>query len=164
MAYDKAVCHKRHTNADMAVHQCIKCNGWWATNAADGLAITRYCPVCVPLVFRHVLNDDQMARMYSDRLDARVVAAERADRLEHHTESLLHGKDSNVDDDTIPWPERYAELRQLGYLDWQIAKRFGISNLSLLRQLNRYGIPVRPEFAHMCAEDREQVRGRQSAS
>jgi hypothetical protein len=33
--------------------------------------------------------------------------------------------------------EQYLELRQLGYKDWQIAKRFGISEDSLQRRLQR---------------------------
>lgn len=154
MAYDKAVCQKYHTNADMAVRRCVRCNDWWATNSPDGLTISEYCPTCVPLVFRHVLDTDVMAQRYSDHLDRNVLAAERADRLERLSETLLHGRNSSK---RVPWCEQYAELRYLGYLDWEIAKHFGISNLSLLRKLDRYKIPVCEEFASLCHVDKRNA-------
>jgi hypothetical protein len=146
MAYDRGICHRRHTNADMAVHQCIKCNGWWATNCSAGLAITRYCPDCIPGVYPHTLGTDWKAQRYTDSLDARVIADERRDRLDDQTEKLLHGSDL-AEDEPLPWPEQYAELRQLGYGNWDIARHFGISLESLERQLHRYGIPLKAREA-----------------
>lgn len=40
----------------------------------------------------------------------------------------------------IPFSERYAEMRDLGYNDLQIIRRWNIKPESLLRQLNRYEI------------------------
>lgn len=46
---------------------------------------------------------------------------------------------------------KYEELRELGYQQWEIAQRMGISVRSLVRQLKRHQIPVdrlAEEIAH----------------
>ncbi|QFG09088.1 hypothetical protein I5J49_gp60 [Mycobacterium phage ThulaThula] len=50
--------------------------------------------------------------------------------------------------------ETYDELHQLGYPDWQIAKRMGISLLSLERQLDRHRRPISAQLREMASEER----------
>lgn len=54
------------------------------------------------------------------------------------------------------FPERYTELRDLGYPDWQIARKLGCSLSSLERQLGRYRMPIRELLREMAREEREQ--------
>lgn len=54
--------------------------------------------------------------------------------------------------------EDYIAMRAAGLAEWQIAKRLGITNNSLLRQLNRHGITPRLEFVSMCVEDLKRRR------
>ncbi|UVG34690.1 helix-turn-helix DNA binding protein [Mycobacterium phage Mask] len=54
--------------------------------------------------------------------------------------------------------ETYDELRLLGYPDWQIAKRMGITLLSLERQLVRYGRPISEQLREMAGEERAKRR------
>jgi hypothetical protein len=42
----------------------------------------------------------------------------------------------------VTYVERYRELRELGYNDLEIAKKFGVQARGLKRQLDRYGLPV----------------------
>ena len=44
------------------------------------------------------------------------------------------------------WGERFLELRELGYTDFDIAAKLKIRPESMLRQMDRYGIPVDPDF------------------
>lgn len=60
-------------------------------------------------------------------------------------------------DSTLTFPERYLELVDLGYPDWEIARKFGCSLSSLERQLARYRIPIRPLLREMAREEREQA-------
>ena len=53
-----------------------------------------------------------------------------------------------------PFRDTYLELRGIGLADWQIAKRLGLTNLSLLRQLHRYHLAARPEFVTMCVQEK----------
>jgi hypothetical protein len=46
----------------------------------------------------------------------------------------------------LPFPERYAEMRQLGCKDTEILRHWNIKPQSLLRQLDRYGIKPSPEL------------------
>ena len=62
---------------------------------------------------------------------------------------------------TLSFTERYDEMRSLGILDWQIAKRMGISLHSLERMLERFGRPVPPLLREMADEER---CGRRAAS
>jgi len=55
---------------------------------------------------------------------------------------------------TLSFEERYDELRDLGVPDWQIAKRLGITIVSLERMLCRAGKPVDPLVREMAAESR----------
>lgn len=60
--------------------------------------------------------------------------------------------DDEIDDPTarpdigkhhrVTYTERYRELRELGYNDLEIAKKFGVQARGLKRQLDRYGLPV----------------------
>lgn len=54
----------------------------------------------------------------------------------------------------VPFPERYTELRELGYTDLPIAAKLGIRPESLMRQLLRYGLPPSPELASIAARDK----------
>lgn len=44
------------------------------------------------------------------------------------------------------WGERFLELRDLGYSDFDIAGKLKIRPESMLRQMERYGIPVQTDF------------------
>jgi len=48
--------------------------------------------------------------------------------------------DETIDDPNASFPEKFGEMRELGFSDLVIAQRLGIKPGSLLRQLNRYGI------------------------
>lgn len=52
--------------------------------------------------------------------------------------------------------ETYDELHEIGVPDWQIAKRMGISILSLERQLIRYGRQVSELLRDMADEERSK--------
>ncbi|QBI97299.1 hypothetical protein KD930_gp55 [Mycobacterium phage Kevin1] len=54
--------------------------------------------------------------------------------------------------------ETYDELHQLGYPNWQIAKRMGISLLSLERQLTRHHRPISEQLREMAGEQRAKRR------
>lgn len=58
---------------------------------------------------------------------------------------------------TLSFAERYDELHEIGIPDWQIAKRMGITALSLVRMLLREGKPVSPLLAEIAAEEREKA-------
>jgi transcriptional regulator with XRE-family HTH domain len=53
---------------------------------------------------------------------------------------------------TIRWDERYLELRDLGLTDVEILHRWGIQPQSLLRQLERYGIPQSSALTQLMRE------------
>ena len=52
-------------------------------------------------------------------------------------------------DTRLPFTERYAEMRQLGYSDLQIVGKLGIQPDSLYRQLLRHELPASAELVHM---------------
>ena len=56
--------------------------------------------------------------------------------------------------------ERYRELRDLGYSDFDILRKWQMRPESLLRQLNRYGITPNPELVTIVSE----IKHRQVAS
>ena len=56
--------------------------------------------------------------------------------------------------------ERYRELRDLGYSDFDIMRKWEIRPESLLRQLHRYGLPPNPELVTIVSE----IKHRQVAS
>jgi hypothetical protein len=56
----------------------------------------------------------------------------------------------------LQFPERYAEMRELGYKDVEILRRWKIQAESLVRQLNRYGITPSPELITLAAERKYQ--------
>lgn len=47
---------------------------------------------------------------------------------------------------TVTWGERFLELRELGYSDFDILGKLKIQPDSMLRQMDRYGIPVQRDF------------------
>jgi len=49
----------------------------------------------------------------------------------------------------VSFPERYAEMRELGYNDLQIVGKLGIQPDSLYRQLLRYELPASAELVNM---------------
>ena len=49
----------------------------------------------------------------------------------------------------LTFPERYQEMRQLGYSDLQIISKWDIKPESLLRQVNRYGITPSAELTRL---------------
>ena len=53
---------------------------------------------------------------------------------------------------TLRWDERYLELRELGLTDVEILHRWGIQPQSLLRQLERYGIPQSSALTQLMRE------------
>ena len=50
------------------------------------------------------------------------------------------------------WEDRYLELRDLGYSDFDVLRKLAIKPASLLRQLNRYNITPSPELIELAAE------------
>ena len=52
----------------------------------------------------------------------------------------------------IKFPERYTELRELGYSDFDILRKWQMRPESLLRQLNRYRITPSPELVTLATE------------
>ncbi|XTP37123.1 hypothetical protein ACORG1_13275 [Mycobacterium sp. TJFP1] len=61
---------------------------------------------------------------------------------------------------TLTFLERYDELCDLGVPDWQIAKRMGLTLLSLVRMLEKYGRPIPPLLREMADETRGRHRER----
>lgn len=51
----------------------------------------------------------------------------------------------------VGFPERYAEMRDLGFNDLQILRKWKIQAESLLRQLNRYGIKPSAELVSLAS-------------
>ena len=60
---------------------------------------------------------------------------------------------------SVTWVDRYQELRDLGLSDRDIMARWNIQPQSLIRQLDRYGIPHSPELTQFM---RDRMRGRAS--
>ena len=59
----------------------------------------------------------------------------------------------------LPFVEVIAELREhCGLADWEIAKRLGVANTSLLRRMDKYGVRPTPEFVEMCTTERRLRR------
>jgi hypothetical protein len=112
-------------------YQCMRCSQFWSTNSLDGKVITRVCPTCVPLVYPRTMTDVELLR--ESRPDEQPVRQAVEDRID----AMLLG---TVADEPLSFPERYGELRSLGYSNWEIAKRFGITEDSLMRQVDRYGM------------------------
>jgi hypothetical protein len=57
---------------------------------------------------------------------------------------------------TLSFLERYDELRTLGILDWEIAKRMGLLPGSLLRMLEREGRTGSELLRAIAKEEEEQ--------
>lgn len=55
------------------------------------------------------------------------------------------------------WVDRYRELRDLGFTDVEIIRRWGVKPTSLVRQLDRHGIPVSRELEAFLVERRQGV-------
>jgi len=80
----------------------------------------------------------------------------------HKWAAPLAWDDDTIDDpDTKPdlgdhkplrWDEKYLELRDLGFTDAAIADRWGIQLHSLIRQLDRHGIPQSAELKLLMRE------------
>ena len=60
---------------------------------------------------------------------------------------------------SVTWVDRYQELRDLGLSDRDIMARWNIQPQSLIRQLDRYGIPHSPELTQFM---RDRMHGRAS--
>ena len=59
----------------------------------------------------------------------------------------------------VKFDERFLEMRELGFSDLEILQRLNVKAESLMRQLDRYGIPASPELATAAASQkwRKQV-------
>ena len=59
----------------------------------------------------------------------------------------------------VKFDERFLEMRELGFSDLEILQRLNVKAESLMRQLERYGIPASPELATIAASQkwRKQV-------
>jgi transcriptional regulator with XRE-family HTH domain len=93
--------------------------------------------------YRHAraAREKWVKKWIAEELDVEELAAER------RTERRL------------PFPELYAELRyHCGLADWEIAKRLGVLDMSLLRRLESHGIKPTPEFVTMCCDLRREQR------
>lgn len=58
----------------------------------------------------------------------------------------------------LSWPERVAELRALGYQDWQIAKKLGNSPGTFTRQADRHHLGV-DDLMRELAREEKAARG-----
>lgn len=58
----------------------------------------------------------------------------------------------------VKFDERYGELRALGYSDLEILNKLNIKPESLLRQLERYGLPARPELVKLATSQKRDRR------
>lgn len=70
-----------------------------------------------------------------------------------------HAKPDLGERRAVKFDERFLELRDLGYSDLEILQRLNVKAESLMRQLERYGIPASPELATVAASQkwRKQV-------
>lgn len=55
---------------------------------------------------------------------------------------------------TMRFPDKYAEMREIGLSDRQVAERMGIKYGSLEDSLRRYGMPVSDELGSLAYEER----------
>ncbi|WP_104151127.1 hypothetical protein [Mycobacterium intracellulare] len=58
------------------------------------------------------------------------------------------------------WLERYTELKDLGYSDIEIMRRFGATAESMLRQMARYGVAPQPPLIAEARYEKDRRRGR----
>jgi hypothetical protein len=65
-----------------------------------------------------------------------------------------HAKPELGEHRSVKFDERFLELRTLGYSDLEILHRLNIKAESLMRQLERYGIPATPELATLAASQK----------
>lgn len=70
------------------------------------------------------------------------------DNPEAHPDRGIHTKPKFV--------ERYTELRELGYSDFDILRKWQMQPRSLLRQLNRYDLKPSAEFVNFATEYRRR--------
>lgn len=70
------------------------------------------------------------------------------DSPEAHPDRGIHAKPKFV--------ERYTELRELGYSDFDILRKWQMQPRSLLRQLNRYDLKPSAEFVNFATEYRRR--------
>jgi WhiB family redox-sensing transcriptional regulator len=59
------------------------------------------------------------------------------------------------------FPERFLELRHLGYNDLQILHRMGLKAESVLRQMQRHRIPASPELIQEAWKTKRNYKGDQ---
>ena len=59
------------------------------------------------------------------------------------------------------FPERFGELRALGYNDLQIVNRMGLKAESVLRQMQRHRIPASPELIAEAWKTKRNYEGEQ---
>ena len=59
------------------------------------------------------------------------------------------------------FPERFLELRHLGYNDLQIVNRMGLKAESVLRQMQRHRIPASPELIAEAWKTKRNYEGEQ---
>jgi len=59
---------------------------------------------------------------------------------------------------TVPFLEKYEELRDLGYNDLQIFRKWSIKPESLNRQLDRHGIKASPELVNLVTSAKHRKR------
>lgn len=65
---------------------------------------------------------------------------------------------------SVPFVERYRELRDLGLTDLQICQRLKVQPGSLARQLHRYGLPVGAQLSRAVVTDKAARRTARQAS
>lgn len=64
---------------------------------------------------------------------------------------------------SVKFPEKFGEMRELGFSDLVIAQRLGVKPGSLLRQLNRYGIKPDAELVTEAARIKHRQDRRQAS-
>lgn len=113
--------------------------------------------------YGHSVNAETVARVKQvyDRLAMTPGPSDRARRQarERGWAPPLAWDDDDIDNPAakpdvgvhrpVSFPERYGEMRELGYNDLQIIGKLGIKPDSLYRQLMRYELPASPELVNM---------------
>ena len=113
--------------------------------------------------YDHSVNADTVARVKAvyDRLAMTPGPSDRARRQARARgwAPPLAWDDDEIDNPAakpdrgahrpVGFPERYAEMRDLGFNDLQIVGNLGIQPDSLYRQLLRYNLPASPQLINM---------------
>ena len=113
------------------------------------------------------------AASVEDLFDALAMTPGYSDRARNHARKNGWAPPLAWDDDTIDnpnatpdlgqhepvsWDERYLEYRELGFSDLEILSRLSVQPESMLRQLDRYGLPASAELVKLATSRKHHRR------